>query len=781
MNLRLAVLFPKQALLLIASASALCAAPLAAQQDRQAEFNAKVQPLLKKACYDCHGEMDPQADLILTKYKTPQQILEGRKVWLNAVQKLRDNEMPPAEGKVKLSKTERMLLIDWLTDATSDIDCRGSPEPGRVTLRRLTRYEYRNSVLDLTGIDYEPAKDFPADDTGYGFDNIGDVLSLPPILLEKYLAAAEDIASKAIVAAGSTKLVDQRVYAQSMKFDGKPEVLRTNGVQGITFVTNGVVALHFQFPHGGEYEVRIQAAGDFAGDELPKIGFLVDGKPDRTIEVKSHRQEPKEISFKRRFGKGKHKLGIAFINDFFDKDAPDPNKRDRNLILNYVHIEGPLDGPLTKLPESHEKLINAVPDGKLSPKEAAEKVIKRLASRAFRRPATPEEIDRLVKLAEKARAEGDTFEQGIQLALQAVLISPHFIYKVEMDPPGKEGQPRDLSEFEVATRLSYFLWNSSPDDELLLQGWKKTLLQGGNLEQQVRRMLKDPRSKALVENFASQWLELRSLDVRTPDASTFPAYDAKLKLAMRRETELFVWTVLREDRSIIDLLSADFTFVNEPLAKLYGIPGIEGEGFQRVATGNLHRGGLLTQASFLTVTSNPNRTSPVKRGKFILDNILGMPPPPPPPNVPELKEQELKGTLRERMEQHRTNPICASCHQRMDPLGFALENYDGIGRWREKEGGSKVDASGKLPGGETFNGPDELRKLLVARKDQFVECLAEKLLTYALGRGLEYYDQCAVDKIVKNVKAGDYRFSSLVLEVVRSDPFLKKGAKRISQ
>jgi hypothetical protein len=244
---------------------------------------------------------------------------------------------------------------------------------------------------------------------------------------------------------------------------------------------------------------------------------------------------------------------------------------------------------------------------------------------------------------------------------------------------------------------------------------------------------------------------------------------------------LFVWTVLREDRSVIDLLSTDFTFVNGPLAKLYGIPGIEGEQFQRVATGNLHRGGLLTQASFLTVTSNPNRTSPVKRGKFILDNILGMPPPPPPPNVPELKEQELKGTLRERMEQHRTNPVCASCHQRMDPLGFALENYDGIGGWRDKEGGSKVDASGKLPSGESFNGPDELRKLLVARKDQFVECLAEKLLTYALGRGLEYYDQCAVDKIVKNVKAADYRFSSLVLEVVRSDPFLKKGAKRISQ
>jgi hypothetical protein len=775
-------LLPRQAQLATSMAVAmLFLGGALAADDRQAEFQAKIQPLLKKVCYDCHGERNPQADLILTKYHSPQQILEGRKVWLNAVQKLRDNEMPPDEAKAKLTKAERTLLIDWLTDATSDIDCRGSPEPGRVTLRRLTRYEYRNSVRDLTGIDYEPAKDFPADDTGYGFDNIGDVLSLPPILLEKYLTAAEEIASKAIVSTGATHLVDKRVYAQDMKYDGKAEILRTNGVKGITFTTNGAVTTSFHLPYGGEYEVRIQAAGDFAGDELPKIGLSVDGKPDRTIEVKHHRQEPKEIAFKRRFGKGTHKLGIAFINDFFDKDAPDPNKRDRNLILNYVQVEGPLDGPMTKLPESHEQLINAVPDDKLSPREASEKVLRRLASRAFRRPATPEEIERLVGLTEKVRAEGDTFEQGIQLALQAVLISPHFLYKVEMDPPGKEGQPRDLTEFEVATRLSYFLWNSSPDDELLMQGWKKTLLKGANLEQQVRRMLKDTRSKALVENFASQWLELRSLDVRTPDATTFPAYDAKLKLAMRRETELFVWTVLREDRSVIDLLSTDFTFVNGPLAKLYGIPGIEGEQFQRVATGNLHRGGLLTQASFLTVTSNPNRTSPVKRGKFILDNILGMPPPPPPPNVPELKEQELKGTLRERMEQHRTNPVCASCHQRMDPLGFALENYDGIGGWRDKEGGSKVDASGKLPSGESFNGPDELRQLLVARKDQFVECLAEKLLTYALGRGLEYYDQCAVDKIVKNVKAADYRFSSLVLEVVRSDPFLKKGAKRISQ
>jgi hypothetical protein len=542
-------------------------------------------------------------------------------------------------------------------------------------------------------------------------------------------------------------------------------------------MTNATLTHSIHLERPGEYEITIEAAGDQAGPELPKMGVLVDGKQERQFAVKNVRTDGQLFTFKRRFSKGSHTLGVAFLNDYWNEKEPDPTKRDRNLILYNVRINGPLYAAPPKLPASHEKIIVAVPDAKTTRKEASEKVIRRLASWAFRRPVTDAEAARLVAITERSRIDGETYEQGIQLALQAILVSPHFIYKLELDPPGKEGQPRNLNDFEVATRLSYFLWNSAPDIELMTHATKKTLLAGSNLEQQARRLLKDIRSKALVEHFASQWLELGGLDAHKPSAAEFPAYDAKLRFAMRRETELFMWTVLRDDRSVINLLETDFTFVNEPLARLYGIPGIRGEQFQRVSTVGTPRGGIITQASFLTVTSNPNRTSPVKRGKFILDNILGVSLPPPPPNVPELKEKELSGTLRQRMEQHRTNPLCASCHQRMDPLGFALENYDGIGRWREKDGAASIDASGKLPTGEEFNGPLALQKVLVARKDEFVECLTEKLLIYALGRGLEYYDQCAVDKIVKNVKAADYRFSALVLEVVKSDPFLKKGSK----
>jgi hypothetical protein len=415
-------------------------------------------------------------------------------------------------------------------------------------------------------------------------------------------------------------------------------------------------------------------------------------------------------------------------------------------------------------------------------KQAVRKALTEFARRAFRRPATAEEIDRLVGLVELAEKNGDSYEKGLQLALEAVLVSPHFLFRIELDPdPNNPDAVHPINDFELATRLSYFLWSSMPDDELLGLAEKGTLRKDGSLETQVKRMLKDPKARALVENFAGQWLQLRNLNTAAPDPGVYPAFDDALRTAMVKETELFFEAVMKEDRSILDFVDANYTFVNERLARHYGIPGVKGDAFRRVELPGGQRGGVLTQASILTLTSNPTRTSPVKRGKWILENLLGTPPPPPPPDVPELKEGKevvLTGSLRQRMEQHRAKAECAVCHDKLDPLGFGFENFDGIGGWRTRDGAFDIDPSGVLPDGKSFKGPAELRAILKGRSSEFCRCLSEKMLTYGLGRGLEYYDKCAVDEIAAKVAKGQYRFSALVLAVVESDPFLNRRGKR---
>jgi hypothetical protein len=385
-----------------------------------------------------------------------------------------------------------------------------------------------------------------------------------------------------------------------------------------------------------------------------------------------------------------------------------------------------------------------------------------------------DEVDRLMKLFALADTNGESFEQSVKVALAAVLVSPHFLFRGELQPdPNNPAAVHPVDEFALASRLSYFLWSTMPDDELFALAGTNKLRK--NLEPQVRRMLKDPKAQALVDNFAGQWLQIRNLKLAAPDKKLFPEFDDNLRAAMAKETELFFANIIRQDRSVLEFLDADYTFVNGRLAKLYDLPGVTGDEFQRVSLKGTHRGGLLTQASILTVTSTPTRTSPVKRGKWVLENILGTPPPPPPPDVPEFKEGKeaaLTGTLRQRMEQHRENPMCAACHARMDPIGFGLENFNGIGQWREKEGDFAIDPAGKLVSGETFHGPDDLKIILLKRKrDDFVHCLTEKMLTYALGRGLEYYDKCAVDQITKRLAKGRYKFSTLILEIVKSTPF----------
>lgn len=598
----------------------------------QQVFRTDLQPFLSKYCADCHGGDEPEADLKLDALGETVSINDDRERWESIFEMVRMGEMPP-EGEPQPDADESKKFTDWLGTELANIDWSQHHHPGRVTIRRLNRTEYDNTIRDLFGIDFQPAEEFPADDVGHGFDNIGDVLSVSPILMEKYLAAADEIVRRAMA---------------------------------------------------------------------------------------------------------------------------DPVVRGQ--------------------------IITSWPSDTKSRDKCASEVLTRFASRAFRRPVTDAEIDRLMQLVRAAAAQGADYQQCLELALQAVLASPQFLFRPELDDDLDDlSRQRPINDYELATRLSYFLWSSMPDDELFSLAKAGKLKDERVLTAQVRRMLQDSKSAALVDCFAGQWLELRNLDKLAPDPDKYRAFDEELRQAMVGETRRFFETVMREDRDILEFIDSDYTFVNERLARHYGLDGIDGEHMRKVRLDDDRRGGVLTQASILTLTSNPTRTSPVKRGKWILDNILGTPPPPPPPGVLDLEESEeaeLLGSLRERMEQHRADPTCAVCHRKMDALGFGFENFDGIGAWRELDGRFKIDPAGELPGDQQFSGPGELRGILKSeRRNEFVRCFCQKMLTYALGRGLETYDRVTVDQIVAEAEQNDRRFSSVILAVVKSDPFLLRGSK----
>lgn len=749
--------------------------PLAAQQSdfletQQRIYAERLAPLLADYCRDCHADGTSEGGLDLDRYPDYLSALEDRDRWLKLKRRIENGDMPPADGP-SISDAHRREMVSLLDGLLEQLDCASLARPGHVTIRRLNRVEYRNTVRDLTGIDYLPAADFPGDDVGYGFDHIGDVLSLPPILLEKYLEAAETIAEAAIIVAPDAKL-ELRVAGAALS-GVQPTGERRSEAGALT--TEGAALTEVEIPARGRYEIRIRAYGDQAGDEPARMAFRIDDDSPKTVDVKATSRSPSNYVIRVDLEPGKRRIGGAFVNDFYRPDHPIPSRRDRNLILESLEIRGPLDAPSeADLPATHRRLVFVTPasESATDRRSAAEQVVQRMASRAFRRPATADEIERLTTLAISAIDDGETFESGIQLALQAILVSPHFLYKVER--PLADGEDRrDLDPFEFATSLSYFLWSSMPDDELLRAAWEGRLSDPQERRRQVLRMLADPRSAALVDNFAEQWLQLRVLDRLNPDPERFPEFDQELRAAMREETRLLFAEVLRSDLSVMTLLEADFTFVNGRLARHYGIANVDGDEFRRVSTAGTGRGGLLTQASILTLTSNPTRTSPVKRGKWVLENLLGEPPPPPAPGVMELEAQEqLTGTLRERMQQHRENPACAACHAPMDPIGFALENFDAIGRYRTDDDGLPIDAAGVLPDGSSFAGAIELQRLLsTSRRERFVATVAEKLTVYALGRGLRFYDACAVDRIVFRAEAGDLKFSELVVAIVESDPF----------
>jgi mono/diheme cytochrome c family protein len=729
---------------------------------------------LQKHCVRCHGEKVKKADLALHAFRDEASVAAGRKVFKNVLDAVRAGDMPPA-SRPRPTADELAAFTAAVTAVFDRADRNARPDPGRVTLRRLNRTEYNNTIRDLVGVDFNPAEDFPSDDVGHGFDNIGDVLTIAPVLMERYLAAAESITQRAILA--NVPKPAQRYVGSRWLEPATPKAYKWRPLSA-----KGKFHTPFSAHLDGEYQLRVRAYGESPDAEPVRIALSVDGKVVKTFDVTATQKNPAVYETTLQLKKGQRRAAVALLNPTPKKEKP------RTLHVEWLALIGPAD----TRPPSHRRLLASTAKTK---KGQTAEVLRRFASRAYRRPATADEVARLVRLVETAEGRGERWEAAMQLAMQAVLVSPKFLFRLELDDRPETPRPHPLDEYQLASRLSYFLWSSMPDDELFALAGKKQLT--ANLDAQVRRMLKDPKAAALVENFALQWLQLRRLKTVSPDARLFPSFNEELRAAMLKETELFFAEIVREDRSVLDLIDGNFTYLNNVLSWHYGITDSKGTrwggqrkpGSRRFLTREFvrvelpegdDRRGVLSHASVLTVTSNPTRTSPVKRGKWVLEQILGAPPPPPPPDVPELVEGDkavLSGSLRQRMEQHRKNPSCANCHAKMDPIGFAFENYDAVGKYRATDGKFRIDPSGTLPGGKTFKGPAELKKILMEKKDLFARCLTEKMMIYALGRGLEYYDRPAVDGAVAALAKKNYKFSALVGAIVQSFPFRMRRGK----
>lgn len=724
-------------------------------------------PFLKARCFTCHDDKEQAGDLILLGLADSKAPTERRALWRRVYRQVSAKQMPP-DDQPQPSAKERAAFVAWVKRALGP-DEATTGDPGRVTVRRLNRAEYDYTVQDLLHVRPRPRDEFPQDDTGYGFDRIGDVLSLPPLLLERYMAAAEQIASEAIL---DWKPLELREASSDLTIKNT-----SSGDRGSFKVlfSNGRAEWAVKLPWPGEYTLRVRAYGDQAGPEPAKMGLSVDGHTVETFDVPAVESKPATYEKKVTLQAGERKIAAAFLNDYYRPDDPDPKNRDRNLAIEWIELAGPKEPP--PLPWAHDKWFSRKPAEKAK-KEArlalARELLAPVASRAWRRPVKPDELDRLANLVELALKENETWERGLQLALEAILVSPSFVFRLELDA-SKSGANEVLDEHALATRLAYFIWSSLPDDELMAAADNHTLRK--DLEAQTKRLLADPRASRLTEQFAVQWLHLRRLDTFVADKKSFPAFDDHLRASARAETQRLFETVLRENRSVHDLVDPDFTFVDERLARLYGIPDVSGDELRRVPA-PAERRGLLGQASVLMATSNPTRTSPVKRGRWVLEVLLDDPPPPPLPGVDSLKDKgtELEAkTLRERLEAHRAKKECAQCHAKMDALGFSLERFDAIGRLREKDGDQPVDDEGAYPGGEKIKGAQGLREWLSKRTPRLARALAKKLMIFALGRGPIAADDEALDALVDRC-APDYRLQDLIVEVVKLDAFQQRRA-----
>jgi len=741
----------------------------------------------KVYCDTCHLGPKARAGVSLQSLNLADLGSNG-KTWEKVLHVLRTGQMPPP-GTLRPDEDAVQTLIkaiDGERDRVADV----RPTPGRPTLHRLNRSEYGNAIRDLLGLQVDVAELLPPDDSGYGFDNIGDVLTVSPELLDRYLLAAGKISRQAV---GDTK-VPPAYQTYSIHHGLKQDDRMSDN---LPIGSRGGTVIEHRFPVDGEYEISIELQRGRAEEVLGngrerKLDLRVDDEAVKDFTIPASRGRRADINtgvvvgnsdgYKVRMPvkAGSHTIAATFQKDTVLPEGILFKPRFDNIqshfegvgaisIAGPYNVQGPGDTP------SREKIFTCHPAGSADEMACAEKILTGIVHRAYRRPVAADDMPELLALYKQGAAAGG-FEQGVRLALQKILVSPDFIFRVELDPADTApGSARQVTDVELASRLSFFLWSSIPDDELLAVAESGKLRDPSVLEGQVQRMLADSRSKALVKNFAGQWLFMRNIPAVQPDPAAFPTWDENLRNAMLKETELWLESQMREDRSVVDLLKTDYTFVNQRLAEHYGIKGIWGNEFRRIAVEDPRRQGLLGQASVMAVTAYPNRTAPTVRGKWVLEQLLGAPPPPPPPNVPFLKEDAAHGklTMRQRMEEHRTAPQCAVCHKIMDPIGFALENLDGIGKWRDlggDEGTEPIDTAGVLPDGTKFDGPAGLRDVLISRHDLFVENFVERLLTYAIGRGTEEYDRPIIRRIAREAAPGD-KWSSIILSIVKAKPF----------
>ena len=725
--------------------------------------------MIARYCAGCHNDKLKTAGVSLTSVHTADAAASAATLE-RVLRKVRTGEMPPL-GLPKPDDAARASFVSYV-EAQLDRVSAAKPNPGAPAIHRLNRAEYSNAVRDLLALDLDHSASLPADDSGYGFDNIGDALTVSPLHMEKYMNAARRVSRLAV---GTLK--------------PSPSIERFNAGRGGTGDTDGLplaerngIVFKRYFPVDAEYSILVRVRGN---PPPARLDLRIDGKRAKLFEVAISAAEAEQGSrnyeLRLPMKAGMHTLGAGFLSEYWKVEggpvagrrgaAPPPVVAP---AVDYIQIGGPNNPTGPGDTESRQRIFICRPAPGQPEEPCASRILTSLAWQAYRRPVGAADLAPLMKLFAAGRADGGNFDAGIETGLRAILVSPDFLFRVERDPAGSApGSVHHVSDLELASRLSFFLWSSIPDEELLKLAEQGKLRDPKVLDQQVHRMLCDEKSKALVDNFAGQWLRLRNVSEWKPDPQKFPQFDDGLRNAMRRESELFFENIIHEDRSVLELVDADYTFVNERLARHYGMQGVRGNYFRRVPVTGPERGGILTQAGILMVTAYPTRTSPVLRGKWILESLLGAPPPPPPPDVPPLEESTAGSpkNLREQLEKHRANIACATCHVRLDPLGFALENYDPVGKFRTKDGDVEIDASGSMPNGANITGPAGLKKVLLEHKDQFVECLSDKLLTYALGRGLEYYDAPAVRQMRRDSAQHDYRFSSLVLAAITSEPF----------
>jgi len=747
--------------------------------------------LLNKYCVGCHSDKTRTAGLVLEK-RDFSAVAQDAQVWEKVVRKLHAGAMPPA-GLPRPDNADVDHLTAWL-EASLDHAAAEHPNPGRTLIHRLNRTEYGNAIKDLLDIDVDATDLLPPDDAIDGFDNVAQMLTISPVLLERYLSASAKITRLAVgdPAAGVTTTI----------YRAKPDLSQDEHVDGLPIGTVGGLAVTHYFPRDGEYSFQPQLSRSILFiihglEERHKLEVTLDGARVKLVEfggieedTRSHLNAAQvgdeidaRMAFKMRVTAGPHKITAAFLRltsaqsaevwQQYLRTALDANETKGAPHFNRIVIKGPYDSTGPGDTPSRRRIFVCNPTGGQDELPCARKILSTLARRAYRRPVTDNDMETLLTFYQQGRNK-KTFDQGIESAMRRIISGPEFIFRTETDPPSVAANtPYRISDLELASRLSFFLWSTIPDEQLFAVANQGRLHEQAVLEAQVRRMLNDPKSDALIANFASEWLQLRNLRGLVPDPNVFPDFDDNLRQAFSKETELLFGSVLREDRNVTDLLTADYTFVNERLARHYGISGVYGDRFRRVAVTDDARRGLLGQGSILSLTSVATRTSPVLRGKWVLGNLLGIPPTPPPPDVPALKDNAggLPLSMRDRMAQHRANPACAGCHRVMDPIGFSLENFDALGQWRVKDGQAKIDAADTVYDGTKVDGAVGLRNFLLSRRSVFIQTMTEKLLGYGLGRGLGYYDMPAVRTILRDASRDDYRFSSIVMGIINSAPF----------